>query len=62
MLCPLIRDGPRRLLPVAIVSEHCSVADWREDLMGELARAGYCVKARNRSNLLAIRFQAGSAG
>lgn len=48
VLCPFIRDASPRLLPAAIILEHCSRADWQEDLMGELARAGYREKARRQ--------------
>lgn len=55
VLCGFLRDAPARLLPSALVIEHCSRGEWSHDLLGELGRAGYVKAAGNRSNLLFTR-------
>ena len=54
VLIPFFRQAPQALWPKAIVIEHLSKDEWRDDCIADMVSRGYTVSGRNRSNTLLV--------
>jgi FkbM family methyltransferase len=52
---PFFADAPRALWPRAVVIEHLSRKEWREDCIADMLERGYSPVGKTRSNTLLLR-------
>jgi FkbM family methyltransferase len=55
VLIEFFRNSPQTLWPTAVVIEHLSRSQWRDDCLADMQDRGYVVVARTRSNTLLLR-------
>lgn len=54
-LIGFFRDAPENLWPRAVVIEHLSRDEWRDDCLADMAARGYVEAGKTRSNTLLLR-------
>jgi FkbM family methyltransferase len=54
-LVPFFRDAPQTLWPRAVVIEHLSRDEWREDCIAHMRARGYAEARKTRSNAFLLR-------
>lgn len=54
-LVPFFRDAPPTLWPRAVVIEHLSRDEWRQDCIADMLARGYAEAGRTRSNTFLLR-------
>jgi FkbM family methyltransferase len=55
VLIGFFRDAPQWLWPRAVVIEHLSQNEWREDCIADMVARGFAIKRRTRSNTFLSR-------
>jgi hypothetical protein len=55
VLTGFFRDAPQTLWPRAVVIEHLSRDEWRDDCIADMRARGYAETGRTRSNTLLLR-------
>lgn len=55
VLIPFFRDAPPSLWPRAVVIEHLSQKEWREDCIADMVARGFAIRRKTRSNSFLAR-------
>ncbi len=55
VLIPFFRDAPRSSWPRAVVIEHLSQQEWREDCIADMVARGFAIARKTRSNTFLAR-------
>ena len=55
VLIGFFRDAPQAQWPRAVVIEHLSRSEWRDDCLGDMLARGYVATGKTRSNTLLVR-------
>jgi len=55
VLIGFFRDAPQSLWPRAVVIEHLSHKEWREDCIADMVARGFVVARKTRSNTFLSR-------